>query len=197
MSTICLLTITDRPEYLERTLVSAAAFLPSFDQYVLVEDEAHELGFAGAIAEAWAQLDCDYVFHLEDDFIFHAPVPVDRMVALLERHPELVQVALKRQAVNEAEREAGGIVEANPAAFEERHDGIDTFTVTRSCFTTNPSVYPRWIAARGWPQCPASEGMFGIDLFNERPEWCSAFWGGMFDPPLCEHIGEVRCGVGY
>lgn len=194
---IALLTITDRPEYLARTLVSAAAFLPSFDQYVLIEDNDHELGFAGAVAAGWAEVACDYVFHLEDDFVFHETVPVTAMVALLERQPHLVQVALKRQAVNAEERTAGGIVECHTDHFEEHADEIATWTEHRRFFTTNPSVYSSRLCAYGWPQVERSEGIFTHRLLGEDPGARFAFWGGKFDPPRCEHIGAVRAGVGY
>jgi hypothetical protein len=196
MSTVALLVITDRPAYLERTLLSAAANLPGFDQYIEVEDQEHRLEFAGAIREGWREVDCDYVFHLEDDFVFHEPVPVAEMVALLERRPELAQVSLKRQAWSPEECAAGGIVECHPGDFDEVSDDRATWTEHRSYFTTTPSVYSARLCELGWPQCPHSEGIFTHRLL-EDPALRFAIWGSKFDAPRCEHIGEVRAGCGY
>ncbi len=195
-----LLLITDgRDDYLTRTLTSALVNLPAPERVVLVDDRAHILGFAGEIQHGWAQIlatDAEFIFHLEADFTFNQPVPLDDMAHLLE-DPRIVQVALKRQAWSPEEVAAGGLVEAVPAAFEERDEHGVVHTVTRRCFTTNPCLYRREIAERGWPQEPESEGKFGIKLFNEDFEAVSCFLGGKFDPPMVHHIGDERAGLGY
>ena len=195
-----LLLITDgRADYLTRTLLSALENMPRPERIVLVEDPDHSLGFAGAIQAGWDRVlatDAELIFHLEADFTFNGKVPLEEM-AMLVSHPDVAQVALKRQAWNPQEKAAGGIVEANPAAFEEREWLGIRHTVTRSFFTTNPSLYRRDIAERGWPQESESEGKFSIRLFNEAPDTVSCFLGGRFDPPAVTHIGEVRAGRLY
>lgn len=197
---VCLLLIHDgREDYLERTLLSASEMLPRLSRRVTIDDSAHRLGFAGAIQAGWEQvtgMDVDYVFHLEADFTFNFPVELRAMVELLERHPYLAQVSLKRQPWNERERAAGGIVEADSEDFTECFDGKATWTEHRRYFTTNPSVYPASLCSMGWPQISESEGMFTHRLL-EDPMLRFAIWGGKFDPPAVEHIGEVRAGVGY
>lgn len=197
MST-ALLVITDgRGGMLERTLASAMEMLPDvFAQRIVVDDSEHLLGFAGAVQAGWDRVESDYVLHLEDDFTFNRPVPLRRMIGLLERHPELAQVALKRQPWNESERAAGGIVELHPEDFTERTDGEDVWTEHRSFFTTNPSVYRRQLVERGWPQTIHSEGMFTHELLRD-PALRFAFWGGKLEAPFVEHIGAVRAGHGY
>jgi hypothetical protein len=130
------------------------------------------------------------------DFTYNAPVALDRMIAVLKRHPHIVQVALKRQPWNAEECAAGGIVECHPDDFRQRHDAGDIFTEHRRFFTTNPSVYPAALCAQGWPQVPQSEGMFTHRLL-EDPDVRFAFWGAKFDPPLVEHVGATRAGHGY
>jgi hypothetical protein len=199
--TVCLLTIEDgRTAVHDRARASLREMLPDVDHHVAIDDRDHRLGFAGAIREGWRQAlatDADWVWHAELDFIYHAPVPLGDMIALLKRRPALTQVALKRQPVNEQECAAGGIVEANPNVYREHHDDAGTWTTHRVFWTTNPSVYPRWIMQRGWPQCAESEGHFGLALFGERPEWCSCFWGAKYAAPMVEHIGQIRTGTGY
>lgn len=197
---VCLLLIDDgREDYLERARLSLDELAPELDFVVQVLDRTHSLGFAGAIEKGWKgvlRTGADYVLHWESDFIAKAPVPVEEMVALLERRPHLLQVSLKRQAWNERERAAGGIVEADPDDFTEMHDGA-TWTEHRRYFTTNPSVYPASLCSLGWPQKPHSEGLFTHALLAVDPKIRFAIWGAKFDPPMVEHIGEVRAGVGY
>lgn len=194
-----LLFITDgRDQYAQQTLVSALVNLPSPEKVVVVDDRAHILGFAGAIQHGWDQIletDAEFIFHLEADFTFNQPVELEAM-ASLAADPHIAQVCLKRQAWNPQEVQAGGIVELNPDDFEEgQHEG-HTYTAHRRFFSTNPSVYRRDIAERGWPQEANSEGKFGIGVF-EDPHVVSTFWGGKFDAPLVHHIGDTRAGKGY
>lgn len=199
--TLCLLRIGDgRDEYHERSWASAQNFLPGWDHIVTVDDRNHELGFAGAIQQGWDEVldtGADYVFHLELDFEFLDVVPIAQMIGLLETRPYLVQVALKRQAVNPQEKEAGGIVEFRPDQFHQRHYAGYVWTEQRLFFTTNPSVYPVALCAQRWPQQEFSEGVFTHRLFDHDPLARSAFWGAKFDPPAVMHIGDERKGTGY
>lgn len=198
MST-CLLVIGDgRDEVHERSWQSARENLPPFDHKVIVDDSDHSLGFAGAIRQGWEQVletGAEWCFHLEADFTFNAPVPVDAMRDLLERRPRLAQIALKRQPVNAQECAAGGIVERHAQDFTEHSAGAVHWTEHRRFWTTNPSLYSTRYCRMGWPQEPESEGKFTHKLLAD-PLLRFAFWGRKYDPPMVEHIGE-RCGVGY
>ena len=198
MST-CLLIIGDgRDDVHERSWQSAKANLPRFDHNLVVDDRDHKLGFAGAIQHGWDQVldtGAEWVFHLEADFIFREPVPIGAMIAILEGNPDIAQVALKRQPVNEEECAAGGIVECHPDDFEERKWAAWWITTHRRFFTTNPSLYSTRLCRMRWPQEPESEGLFTHKLLAD-PLLRFAFWGRKYDTPMVEHIG-VRCGVGY
>ena len=197
MSTICLLLISDgRDPELQRTLASAKEMLPKLDQLVHIDDRAHRLGFAGAIQAGWEQVQTDYVFHLEQDFVLNQPVPVHRMLGVLERHEHLAQLVLKRQAWNAEERAAGGIVELHPDDFAQRTDRGDIWTEHRRFWSTNPSLYAAGFCAQGWPQVEHSEGIFTHRLLAD-PDLRFAFWGAKHDPPLVTHIGDTRAGRGY
>lgn len=196
------LFIFDRDEYAEKALASLRTMVLGLDdRIVMVDDREHRLGFAGAIQEGWDRLLAldplpDYVLHCEGDFTFHQPVPALAMALALERNPYLCQMALKRQAVNEEECAAGGIVECHPDDFEQWADRHAYWTEHRRFFSTNPSVYSTKICRMGWPQVRHSEGIFTHQLL-EDPTVRFAFWGKKFDPPLTEHIGLVRAGHGY
>lgn len=188
-----------RADYRERTLASAKEMLPEPDFHVEVDDSEHKLGFAGAIAEGWRKVvatGADYCLHLEADFLFNEPVPVQRMIALLERRPSLAQIVLKRQSWNHEERAAGGIVELHPDDFRQRTDRGDVFTTHRKFWSTNVGIYNAGFCHQGWPQVPESEGMFTHRLL-EDPDVEFALWGAKFDGPRIEHIGDERTGHGY
>lgn len=198
MST-CLLIIDDgREDYLDRCLESCSTYLPPMDACVMVSDPDHELGFAGAVQAGWdgvLETGCDWVFHLESDFIFTCPVDLARMQKLLSQEGDIAQVALRRQAWNEREKRAGGIIQADPKDFQTKTCVGDYYTRHRKFFTTNPSLYRSDLCERGWPQVDQSEGVFTHQLLAEGLSF--AFVGHVNEPPRCLHIGQARTGTGY
>lgn len=164
-------------------------------------------GFGGAIKSAWQWLldhtDADHVFHVEDDFLFEKPVDLDTMAKVLDRRPYLAQMALRRQACNEAEIEAGGVVELNPKAFTEVRDGRQVWLEHRAFWTTNPSLFRRPLLAAGWPEGDRSEGLFTHQLlgsgFDDVPgdKVRMGYWGAKASAPWIHHIGDQRVGHGY
>lgn len=198
MSVALLLIRDGRDTYHEQCLESACAMLPMelFDQVVTVDDRNHELGFAGAIQRGWDQLETSFVFHLEADFLFHVPVPVQSMLTVLDQFPHLAQLVLKRQPWNESEKLAGGIVEQHPDDYQEREWAGWAWTEHRRFFSTNPSIYSSRIFRMGWPQEPQSEGVFTHKLLKD-PHLRFAFWGSKYARPTVQHIGHDRAGVGY
>lgn len=194
----------------ELTLESArGAFGCEPEQMLVVDDTEHELGFAGAIQDAWCQLrdrdrllrahggsGFDYVFHCEGDFLFTRPVPVVRMMRVLEAHPHLAQLVLKRQPWAPEEEAAGGIVEMHPDEYEQVSRLGDTWTEHRLFWSTNPTLYPFGWAHHDWPQDAGSERAW-TDILLRDPALRFAFWGPKFAPPAVLHIGDRRAGHGY
>ncbi len=166
-------------------------------------------GFGGAIDAAWRHLarysTADYVFHLEDDFTFNRPVDLDAMASVLSSRPMLAQMALRRQAWNDSERAAGGVIEQNPEAYQQyvcRDLGRLEWLEHDLFFTTNPCLYPRrgaghgqWTVLDPWPSGPESEGRYGIRL--REAGYLFGFWGRREDAPWVHHIGDARAGHGY
>lgn len=180
-------------------------------------------GFGGTIAGAWKLLtssaldaaEARFVYHLEDDFLHNEPPDLAAMMAVLDAHPNLVQLSLKRQPWNDIEIAAGDFVRVAPDDYTENHldavramaldvergarGGITDYVWTeqRRFFTTNPSLYRRELCAVGWPgDLEHSEGRFSHRLM-EDPDVRFGIWGRKFDPPRVHHIGEHRVGNGY
>lgn len=170
-----------------------------FSEFELVFHPAGRQGFGGAIRTAWRHLRLcrePYIFHLEDDFTFNSSVDLMGMANVLERFPHLAQLALRRQPWNDEERAAGGIVESHPDDYVEHGWEGYRWLEHRRFFTTNPSLYPRALCAREWPDTEHSEGVFTHQLLV-HPELRFAFWGGRDSGEAVTHIGTERAGTGY
>lgn len=189
-----------RDQYHRRSIESILEMLPPPAEIVTVNDRYHKLGFSGAVQEGWRrirELDVDYVFHCELDFTYNEPVDLGRMIGVLERRPDLVQLSLKRQPVNAEEKAAGDFVALAPDDYHEIIDDGDIWLEQRRFFTTNPSLYRASLCERGWPQETHSEGKFTGYYRRDHPDHWFGIWGKKFDPPRVTHIGDVRSGTGY
>ena len=157
-------------------------------------------GYTGAVQQAWAEAlktGADYVFHCELDFTYNEPVDLPRMAAVLDRRPDLVQLSLKRQPVNNEEVAAGDFVALHPDDYHETFDGGDVWLQQKRFFTTNPSLYRMSLVERGWPRGRYSEGKFTGRYLRDYPEHWFGIWGKKWDPPRVTHIGDIRTGTGY
>jgi hypothetical protein len=115
----------------------------------------------------------------------------------LEFRPQLMQLALLRQPWNEAEIEAGGIIQQNPDAFEQHQFGDSIYWNEHTeFFTTNPSLYrTSMIHEFQWPTGRRSERKFS-DMALQAG-WKFGYWGHKDGNPWVEHIGDERVGTGY
>lgn len=168
----------------------------------LVYSRPKRLGFCKTVEDGWAFLnmvsECEYVFHIEDDFVYEEWVDLQKMAKVLEKHDTLAQLALLRQSVSPEEKRVGGIYKKHGLnCFEEKHDPeIDAHWVEHSVFwTTNPSLFHIDILQHGWPTEPQCEGLFGIKM--RQMGYKFGFWGKLEDPPKISHIGDTRVGTGY
>lgn len=118
-----------------------AAYLDrTFSQFRILHNPERR-GLGGAVSTAWSAAlatPARYVLHLEDDFVFLAPIDLSSMAAILDANPLLSQLVLKRNPVNDVEMAAGGMMEANPSAFEDAGE-----YVKGPIFSFNPFLAPR------------------------------------------------------
>jgi len=140
---------------------------------------------AGAIQSGWDALNAeiDYVFHLEDDFIFPDHVDVELMVELLEYETDLAQVALLRQPWSPQEQQAGGIYWIEPERFKQKAG----FVQQQHLFTFNPCLYPIAVARN---YRAGLEAELTADLVADG--WSFGYLGELGDEPRTIHIGIRR-----
>lgn len=150
--------------------------------------------FTGSMQQMWAYLakhaKGEYVFQVEDDFLYERPVDLTEIVATLRDNPQLTQLALLRDACYPDERETGGILGWPLPAFDFREGWFEH----RQFFTLNPSVFPRSLTDIPWPSGKHSETLFGKMVLADKTRR-SAFWGT--GENWITHIGQVRAGSGY
>lgn len=223
-SVIAAFVVTDgRTNVLKRTIASFLENVGPVDELYLYDDSGVEgvrklilgrhpefelirhpsgerQGFGGAIRTVWQHLrdhsEADYIFHLEDDFTFNHPVDLLDLKTILDYRPHLAQVAFLRQAWNEQEKEAGGLIELHPDWYIPHHDRWRDWLEQDQFFTTNPSLYRRSLIEQwDWPDGDHSEGVFSQQLRNDG--YSFAYWGKPDDKPVVHHIGEHRQGIGY
>jgi hypothetical protein len=215
---IAMLVLTDgRRQCMERTMASFASVRARCNSHVMVDDSQSpeyaawldaafpeftifhsqgRLGFAGAIQKGWALIPphAEYIVHCEDDFLLNQPWDLNETFNLLESHPDLAQVCLRRQPWG-AEPADGGFIAQWPDLYKDESWGGVDYLTHRAFFSTNPSMYPIRIARMGWPEAPGSEGKFGPRLWDQG--YRCAFLGKRSDGPRVTHIGIERTGSGY
>lgn len=176
------------------------AYLAASVADATVIHHADRRGFTGAINSGWSQVDSarvDYVLHLEDDFVFKAPIDLREWVYPLTIEPRLAQVTLMRQPWSGEEIEAGGVFGLTPDAFAERSWGGISWVEHRRGYWSNPHVAPSWITDLRWPESEGEHGfsqlLFGAGADDPIPgDMRCAYFGRLTDPPRVEHIGWDR-----
>lgn len=159
-------------------------------------------GFDGAIRAGWAAVrelrDVEYVVHLEDDFKLLKTLDLSLVQKLLDKRKHIVQVALLRNPVAPQEIKAGAVWKTHPECYRWSYDAdLDVrWYEQRLFFTTNPSMYRKSLVRQyDWPNSLHSEGIFTKQIFDENPDWYSAYLGS--GEEWVRHIGEQRKGTRY
>lgn len=151
-------------------------------------------GFCQATRALWclaAALPNEWVFWLEGDFLFTRPVDLVAIARTLDRHPDLAQMSLMRNAANSEETAAGGLVPLHPDWFQWHTD----FMSQQTYWTTNPALTrASLMREHDWPLTPRCEGVFTAQLKDARAGTRFGVWGS--GEPWVQHVG-VRNGIGY
>ncbi len=197
-----------RGSYLARCLGSLEPYLDQFAVKVLVDDSGNagyvdgitaalppgwlvvghdqQQGLAASVNTGWGILDdhdLDFIFHVEEDFVFHAEPPLDDMAFILDETPDLAQLVLQRPPWSAEEIRAGNTLKLYADEITQ-HDG---WCEWRKWFSLNPCLYPWWVTGIGWPEHGGEDEFTPLVL--ERG-YRLGVYGTPDDVPICEHIGR-------
>jgi len=198
--------------YVHDAIASLTEHVTGWDELTIVDDSGEEnhrarmavrypdaqivpvapepAGYRQAMATAFDVMAGRHALFWEEDFRALVPVDLDPIANRLDDDPWLAQIALLRGPWFGNEHLAGGVIEAREAqgAKFTRVDGLIRHV---DHFTSNPSVLPRWVWGRGWPEGDWSESRFGRQLVADGFGFAYLDGGVMVD-----HVG-VREGFGY
>lgn len=154
---------------------------------------AEPVGFCAATSVLWneaARAEIDFIFWLEDDFLFNRELELRPLAEVLFEQPRLSQMGLMRGPANSDEEAAGGVIAAMPEAYHFH----DTWVETRRNHSTGCSLMRRaFMEANPWPLYESEcEGQFSLDLLARG--FTFGVWGQ--GEAWVEHVGQ-RAGFGY
>lgn len=222
---VSMTVLTDgRQEYIEKTLPTWLAaygkdlivtivddsgntgyrhwLIETFPDCVVTAVGKDRCGYATAMRRVFEVVlynESDYNLHVEDDFILHKPPVLQDVVSVLDAYPNVSQMAFMRQPWYKNEIEHGGVVEAIEAegttGFIQKYSNGKPWVRHSAFWTANPSVFPRWVAEREWPDAPWCEMNFSKALREEKK--VSGIWGHRDNWVCVEHIGRERNGTEY
>ena len=176
-----------------------------------------QYGFCEAVREVWmfnslliepveSSNPEPFVFWLEHDFEFLRPVNLAELATVLRAEPEVAQMSLMRNAVNPAERRAGGLYalhrhEYQPVTTHAANawlGGLGLYSLQwleqRMYYTTNANLMStEFMRENPWPDYEDHcEGRFSHDLMGRGYRF--GVWGN--GEEWIHHTG-VRTGTGY
>lgn len=153
------------------------------------------LGLPATWQEAWEYVTArassfDYVFHMEDDFVFERPVRVMDMLKAYDSNT-CSQVFLKRHVCYEPP-DTDFVHRIHTGTLGTPAHGV---VLQNRYFVAMCSVYPVAIAARYDPAIGGPPQEDTVNIFYLRQGLTSAMYGDRTDPPIIRHIGEVSRGL--
>lgn len=168
------------------------------DARFMVTSHRKRLGFCKTVWDAWVQATIpgvDWVYWMEDDFLHTRGVDLRDLAWVLNRQPQIAQMSMMRQPVNEQEKAAGSLYNLYRDRYDQRGAEASMWLLSRTNFSTTISLMSRrFMTDNPWPAYPSEcEGRYSIDLLAKGYEF--GVWG--IGDEWVEHIGETRIGKGY
>ncbi len=149
-------------------------------------------GLGYSIQAAWSDIpkDTEYIFHLEEDWLFNESICLDDLIKILKNRPLLAQMLLKRQPWGD-DAPFGGYINKEPDAFVEyKLQDEELYWVEHTkFFSFNPCIYPYTITQLGIES--VTEGKLG-DYLKQLQEVKFGIFGKKDDAPRVTHIGYKR-----
>ena len=207
-----------RRDYIERTVQSISDHIkkPFFFSHGVIIDDSGDVSYADWLDTTFPELEClhhperlglggcfksaldmvlgtdaDYAFLVEDDTPLIGDIDLTAMAAVLDTHTLLAQLMLMRPPFNTEEIAAGGVYALTPNDFTECSDGKVTWTEHSRWYGFQPHLVKRnvieYIVSN-------ATNFLELDVTDAlKPAGYNfGYWGGLNDPPLCEHVGTIR-----
>jgi hypothetical protein len=203
--TLCL-TIGGRPDHLRRTLASLrpsfpfaaviaindfrdeatnAVFRAACPDALLINPDDH-LGHHRALDRLYRLVRTPYVFHCEDDWLFEQSMQWEPALNLLERHPQISQVCLRKTEdfnMSRQERSSMHIVHAQELTYAR----LDLAHPHWHGFTFNPHI----ASINLWRQL-GGFSRFSTEWHLSRAIRAQGRFVAYQHPGACVHIGDDR-----
>ena len=211
---ICSVVVGDgRIQYLRQAVASYHKSVINADDYLIMINDTGDSGYArvlddefpefkiihhperrglgGAVRSAWTEAvktGCDFVFHVEEDFIFPDEIDAFDLVKLLVSRPHLAQMCLVRNAVNDQESAAGGMLHVDPSRYTECSNGQVDWLEQSSLFSFNPALISIGVIEHALHTATDFLERDVTDVLTPQG-YAFGLLGKMSDDPRCIHIG--------
>ena len=152
------------------------------------------LGLGGCFQSALETIvatDADYAFMVEDDTPLLGDISLTDMIDVLNANQSLAQLMLQRPPFNTEEVAAGGVYQLTPNDFAECSDGKYTWVEHFRHYGFQPHLVKRHVIE--YILTNATNFLeLGVTEPLKAAGYNFGYWGGINDPPLCEHAGQMR-----
>ncbi len=139
-------------------------------------------------------IECDYIFHTEDDYVALTSINLYDSIEILESDPDIVQVNFVRQPWGKDEEESGGVLKNCQKlgnVMTEKNNGKNKWVEHRAYFTFGPSIYRKEICFIDKDASHNPEIAITYKLFSDLNKKTATF-GTIDDMNLVEHIGVIK-----
>lgn len=140
-------------------------------------------------------LDCDYIFHLEDDYVLDVEINLEDSIKIINDNDHIKQVHFIRQAWTEVELEFGSVLKhCKSLGFEmiEKNNGSSDWVEHNAYFTFGPTIYKKEIACADWDLDKDPEREFTRIYLSGNNK--TATFGKFEDNNIVTHIGMYTLG---
>ena len=139
-------------------------------------------------------IECDYIFHTEDDYVALKSINLYDSIEILESDPDIIQVHFIRQPWTRDEEESGGVLKNCQNlgnVMIEKNNSKNKWVEHRSYFTFGPSIYRKEICFIDKNADHNPELAITYSLFRDLNKKTATF-GTIDDINLVEHIGVIK-----
>jgi hypothetical protein len=148
------------------------------------------------LLDVCSSIDCDYIFHLEDDYILEKDIVLEDAIDILKENDNIVQVHFIRQPWIQEEIDAGSVLnycKGFGISMDEKQNSKSSWVEHTCYFTFGPNIYKKDLVFTQWNTDKDPELEFYRVLISNKNK--TATFGKLDDPNIVTHIGHYRLGT--